>query len=180
MEAVALSLPEPPATCVRAAVEREVAAIFSQSHAPLARYLKSVGISSADAEEVAQDTFMALFLHLRAGKRRDNLRGWIFRTGRNLALKRRQANSREILADPPPPAAGPEACPETNAVLAAERQRLEAVVRALPGRDRECLLLRAEGLRYREIAETLDMSLGAVAASLSKSFSRLSNVSDRP
>ena len=36
-----------------------------------------------------------------------------------------------------------------------------------------CLSLRAEGLRYREIAEVLGISLGSVAASLEKSLSRL-------
>jgi RNA polymerase sigma-70 factor (ECF subfamily) len=35
------------------------------------------------------------------------------------------------------------------------------------------LHLRAEGLRYREIAEILEMSLGAVSISLSRSLARL-------
>jgi RNA polymerase sigma-70 factor (ECF subfamily) len=55
--------------------------------------------------------------------------------------------------------------------------RLLAVVRALPERDRQCLFLRAEGLRYREIAEALGMSLGAVAASLSRSLGKLASTS---
>ena len=60
--------------------------------------------------------------------------------------------------------------------LLAERQRqkrLLAVVRALPEQEQCCLSLRAEGLRYREIAEVLGISLGSVAASLEKSLSRL-------
>jgi RNA polymerase sigma-70 factor (ECF subfamily) len=48
-----------------------------------------------------------------------------------------------------------------------------ATVRALPERDQHCLHLRAEGLRYREIAEILEMSLGAVSISLSRSLARL-------
>ena len=49
------------------------------------------------------------------------------------------------------------------------------VVQALPARDRRCLLLRAEGLRYRDIANTLGMSLGGVAKSLARSIGRLVN-----
>jgi len=49
------------------------------------------------------------------------------------------------------------------------------VIRALPARDRHCLFLRAEGLRYRDIAETLGMSLGGVAKSLARSVTRLMN-----
>ena len=45
-----------------------------------------------------------------------------------------------------------------------------------PDRDRRCLLLRAEGLRYRDIAGTLGMSLGGVAKSLARSIARLVNV----
>jgi RNA polymerase sigma-70 factor (ECF subfamily) len=36
----------------------------------------------------------------------------------------------------------------------------------LPQRDRACLALRAEGFRYREIADILGISLGSVAASM--------------
>jgi len=50
------------------------------------------------------------------------------------------------------------------------------VIRALPPRDRRCLLLRAEGLRYRDIADTLGMSLGGVAKSLARSIARLVHV----
>jgi RNA polymerase sigma-70 factor (ECF subfamily) len=59
-------------------------------------------------------------------------------------------------------------------MAASQRQRrLLAVVRALPEQDQCCLSLRAEGLRYREIADVLGISLGSVAASLEKSLSRL-------
>jgi len=47
------------------------------------------------------------------------------------------------------------------------------VVNALPEQDQSCLCMRAEGLRYREIAEALGISLGSVAASLARSLERL-------
>ena len=53
------------------------------------------------------------------------------------------------------------------------QQRLLAVVRAMPEQDQCCLSLRAEGLRYRDIAEVLGISLGSVANSLERSLSRL-------
>ncbi|MGE3179719.1 MAG: RNA polymerase sigma factor [Vicinamibacterales bacterium] len=46
-------------------------------------------------------------------------------------------------------------------------------MRALPDQDRRCLYLRAEGLRYREIARTLGISLGAVAKSVARGLARL-------
>ena len=58
------------------------------------------------------------------------------------------------------------------------QNRLLAVVKALRELDRCCLSLRAEGLRYREIAEVLGISLGSVANSLEKSLSRLSRADE--
>jgi RNA polymerase sigma-70 factor (ECF subfamily) len=49
----------------------------------------------------------------------------------------------------------------------------------LPEQDRCCLGLRAEGLRYREIAKVLGMSLGAVSVSLQRSLARLGRADGR-
>jgi RNA polymerase sigma-70 factor (ECF subfamily) len=59
------------------------------------------------------------------------------------------------------------------------RQRALQVAKALPEQDRRCLFLRAEGLRYREIAGILDMSLGAVSLSLTRSLARIARSTER-
>ncbi len=136
----------------------------------------SLGLPMQDAEDILQEVFLSLFHHLSKEKPRDNLRGWVFRVGHNLALKRRMqlgrvAESIEV-CDPGP-------SPEELAVLKRRQERLQAVVAALPERDRCCLVLRAEGLRYREIAEVLEMSLGTVASSLARSLGKLAEVEGR-
>ena len=58
----------------------------------------SFGLRNEEAEDVVQDVFLSLFRHLRLGRSRSHLRGWLFRVAHNLALKqrtslqRRQAN----------------------------------------------------------------------------------------
>lgn len=155
-------------------LELEVTALFDEFRAPLLRYLGSFGLGNQDGEEIIQETFLALFLHLRDGKPRTNLQAWIFRVAHNLGLKRCQANRRQMgevveevaLIDP-------ALDPEQLAANLQRRERLLAVVRALPEQDRRCLYLRAEGLRYRDITEVLGMSLGAVAQSVARSLERL-------
>ena len=151
----------------------EVTALFVELRAPLLRYLRSLGLREDDGEDVAQETFLGLYEHLRQGKPRDCLRGWVFRVGHNLALKRLARRGYETveldLVDG-------GMTPEEQADWKARQARMQNVVAALPERDRYCLLLRAEGLRYREIAEALEMSLGAVAASLARSLNKLSVV----
>lgn len=162
--------------------EQEVIQLFDELRTRLMRYLLGLGLPAQDGEEVIQEVFLALFQHLERGRSRQNLRGWVFRVSHNLGLKRRLAKAREatgILVSPealaavrPDPAENPE-----ERLLSNQRyQRLQSVLRALPEQDQWCLSLRAEGLRYREIAEVLDMSLASVSVSLGRSLARFSRV----
>jgi RNA polymerase sigma-70 factor (ECF subfamily) len=154
-------------------LEAEVTALFEEWRAPVMRYLLNLGLRPQDGEEIVQEVFLALFRHLRAGKPRDNIRGWVFRVAHNLGLKRRYSKGGLHDSEPTEQRSDPAPNPE-EAFAAAQRQRkLLAVVNALPEQDRSCLHLRAEGLRYREISEVLGMSLGAVALSLSRSLAKL-------
>jgi RNA polymerase sigma-70 factor, ECF subfamily len=159
-------------------IESEVIQLFDEYRGRLLRYVLSIGVTAADGEEIVQDVFLALFRHLRMGRPKDNLRGWIFRVAHNLALKTRmseqtrpdRAEFDEVLAAAQ---VDPQLNPEQQLASGQRRARLMAAVGALPERDQHCLHLRAEGLRYREIAEILEMSLGAVSISLSRSLARL-------
>jgi len=164
-------------------LEDEVVSLYEQHRTPVLRYILSFRVPVPDAEEVLQDVFLKLFQHLRQGKSRANLQGWIFRVAHNETLKYRQRSRRhsdrfthlpglsDVTSDPGPG-------PEESLADAQRRLGLLAVVRALPEQDQCCLSLRAEGLRYREIAEVLGISIGSVAASLEKSLSRLARAEE--
>jgi RNA polymerase sigma-70 factor (ECF subfamily) len=160
------------------ALEEEVVGLFDELRDPLMRYLWSLGLPLADGEEVVQEVFLSLFQHLRRGGARSNLRAWVFRVAHNLGLKRRNRALRgasivwEWLCDPAPD-------PEEQFFRDETGRRVQAVLRALPEQDRRCLILRAEGLRYREIAQTLAMSLGAVSISLARSLARIARATER-
>jgi RNA polymerase sigma-70 factor (ECF subfamily) len=159
-------------------IEREVMELFEQFRHPLIRYALSFGIPVHDGEEVIQEVFLSLFRHLKLGRSRKNLRGWVFRVTHNLALKQLYANQRSNTKATSEWTTAEEQCdpapdPEEQFSWAQRRDRLLAVVRALPKADQCCLRLRAEGLRYREIAAVLEMSLGAVSLSLTRSLARL-------
>jgi RNA polymerase sigma-70 factor, ECF subfamily len=156
--------------------EREVIRLFEQLRNPLLRYVISLGLSVHDGEEIIQEVFLALFRHLQLGRSRRNLRGWVFRVSHNLALKQRTANQKDpATLDSDEVQRQPDASPnpEEQAANNQRRQRMQAVLRALPEQDRCCLHLRAEGLRYREIAAALGISLGAVSIALTRSLSRM-------
>jgi RNA polymerase sigma-70 factor, ECF subfamily len=157
-----------------------VLVLFDECASMLERYARACGLPRELAEDVVQETFLALFRHLQLDRPRDNLRGWLMVVAHRLALRARADADRErrrheridgpmsrVLADP---AEGPE----DELSHRARAGRLRSVVRALPNRDRHCLFLRSEGWSYRAIADTLQISVGGVAKSLARSLQRLS------
>jgi RNA polymerase sigma-70 factor (ECF subfamily) len=154
-------------------LEDEVAELFERWRPGLLRYLLAVGLPTPDAEEVVQEVFLSLYSHLQKGKPRTNLPGWLFRVAHNLGLKRRHIASKSVaLAEDLESLPHAALNPEEQLAHNQRRQRLLSILQALPEQDRRCLYLRAEGLRYREIAEILGMSLGAVAISLDRSLEK--------
>jgi len=164
-------------------LEAEVVALFDELRERLLRYLLTFrALPVQDCEEVVQEAFLALFRHLQQGRSRQNLHGWLFRVVHNLALKRIQRSRRDAqsVADFDSStaefAADPALNPEDAFAQNQSYRRLTAVIEALPRQDRQCLALRAEGLRYREIADVLDISLGSVAKSLERALERITRV----
>jgi len=184
----AISLPRP-IDAARASEDlteqqRQVLELFDELRDRLLRYVLSFGLSAADGEEIIQEAFLSLMRHLKLGRSRRNLPGWLFRVAHNQALKRLAGNDKrrdlsgdtavesELHRDPAPN-------PEEHATISQRQTRLVAVLNALPPQDQSCLRLRAEGLRYREIATVLGISLGSVAASLSRSLEKLTRADGR-
>jgi len=163
------------------AVKDDVVLLFDECATGLRRYLGSFGLGAEATEDVLQDVFLSLFRHLRLGRPRSNLKGWLFQVAHNLALKHRQRRLRRLQTESEWDAAraerviDPAANPEERLAGDRRRQRLRSVLRAIPERDRQCLYLRAEGLCYRDIASTLGISLGSVAKSLARAVTRLTN-----
>jgi RNA polymerase sigma-70 factor (ECF subfamily) len=159
----------------------EVLFLFDACGPSLLRYVRSLGIEPATSQDVVQEVFLALFHHVRLDRPRDNMKGWLFKVAHNLSLKHRQKLKRretDIVSDVELAelAIDPSLDPEQRLAEEQRQVTLRSVMRALPERDRQCLYLRAEGLRYREIAEVLGISLGSVAKSVTRSLARLANV----
>jgi RNA polymerase sigma-70 factor, ECF subfamily len=171
------------ATASPVLIEHEVLHLFDRCGPSLQRYVTSFGLSAEETEDVVQDVFLSLFRHLRLGRGRSNLRGWLFRVAHNRALKHRGRTRRErahaCWDDAAAQRADQAPGPEAQLAERERRRRLTSVVRALPERDRRCLFLRAEGLRYRDIAAALGMSLGAVANALTRTIARLAKADER-
>jgi RNA polymerase sigma-70 factor (ECF subfamily) len=156
------------------AIAQQWRELHGQWREPVRRYVEMLGLSEAETEDVTQETFLALLHHLREGKPQDNLRGWVFRVAGNQARRRfRRPVETEmaelVVADERPN-------PEEQAIRRREHEQMGRIFRALPETERHCLLLRAEGLSYREIAAAMEIPLSKVAACLTRGLERLAVV----
>ncbi len=182
-EAAVLARPAESVESAEAAEAHEaVLRLFEAHRDGVHRYVRALGIADRDGEDLVQDVFLALFHHVARGRPRTNLRGWIFRVAHNLALRHltREARRRRVRADlAAGGAVAPGPTPEDRYASRQREARLAVAVTELPARERRCLQLRAEGLRYREIARVLGLSLGTVANTLARALARLRRADGR-
>lgn len=158
-----------------AARRREATTLYRDLRKPLVRYLMCLGLSSDEAQDVVQDAFVSLQQHLAAGGSRENIRSWLFRVAHNHARNCQNSYHRRFSAplDPEIDRILDEATPE-RAVLEKERFRqLGNAIRLLTESERECLLLRAGGLRYREIGEVLGIPTSTVGDTVDRAIKKL-------
>ena len=170
-DSVPLALPLPRV----AAGSSEVTTLYRELRKPLLRYLVCLGLTGDEAQDVVQDVFLSLQRHLASGGTQENIRSWLFRVAHNQARNRQTSYHRrfgepldgemDFLADDPTP---------EQLVLGKEQfRRLAAAGRLLTESERECLLLRAGGLRYREIGEVLGMATSTVGDTVERAIKKL-------
>lgn len=164
-------------------LEEKVARLYDELRLPLYRYLLCMRVLPEEAEEVIQESFLRLHKHLHAQGSEENIRGWIFRVAHNVASSRRK--ERRFLVDTAPEdwerislaASDPGAGPEELLLRKEKFLRLHREISGLSELQQNCIRLRVEGFRYREIGEILNVSTSTVAGSLRNAVERLSRES---
>src|SRR5215467_3106873 len=149
-------------------------------HRPVHRFCWRL-VRSADAEDLAQDTFVRAFVHFERFDPERPLLPWLIAIARRLCLdvlrRRRVATRLDTMQVPGPPAPGPEA-------EASLRERLSRLDRALADLDegpREAVVLfHIEGMSYRDIAAALDVPMGTVMTWLHRSRAELRKAMEAP
>jgi len=132
---------------------------------------------SAEAEDAAQETFLAAFRGLHTFREGAPLAPWLSRIAHNYCLRQlhrrgpttvsleaRLADDLEPLAQRVP---DPVPTPETLLERSELGAELEAAIMALPARYRTAMTLRyLHDFSYAEVAESLDLPLGTVKTQL--------------
>jgi RNA polymerase sigma-70 factor (ECF subfamily) len=148
----------------------DLAALFREHHAALVRVLYRRTGDHDRAEDLAQETFARA---VAAPPR--NPRPWLFAVALNLVREdgRRAVRQGRRLVLYRAESAQHAPDPDHELERSEDVRAVQAALATLADRDREALLLKAEGFNYDEIAETLGLAKGAVGTTLSRARRRL-------
>jgi RNA polymerase sigma-70 factor (ECF subfamily) len=124
-----------------------------------------------DALDAVQDGFVKAMQHIGRFEQRSSFKTWLMRVVSNAALDfgraRRRRDQLKAAAcghvAPEPPGHEPQVVMEGTEL----RERLDSALGQLPEQQRRTFVLHMDGgMSYREVAETLEISLGTVMSRL--------------
>jgi RNA polymerase sigma-70 factor, ECF subfamily len=158
---------------------------FTLHHRAVYRAAYALVRDAGLAEDVTQEVFLKLYQHLGSLQNEEHVRPWLLRVATNTALNtlrsRGRTNAREdefvqeaaaFGAGGGAAAVGVEADYERRTEIEEARRALAQIKEPM----RSCLLLKQQGLSYREIAQALsvnEVNVGSLIARGRKEFMRV-------
>jgi len=154
---------------------------FTLHHRAVFRTARAVVRDSALAEDVTQEVFLRLYRNLDSTPGEELLRAWLLRVTLNVARNTIRGNTRSMVRDNEYHKESvetgfyvdaPEEDYERKIAIEEARRALEKIKEPM----RSCLLLKQQGLSYKEIATTLSIketNVGSLVARGRKEFARV-------
>lgn len=143
--------------------------VFNRQYQSIFRYVDRLSGDPDLAADIAQESFVRLY---RRGTLPDSPESWLVTVAANLFRNARSKRSRRLRLITPDRAERTMADPPPTAAHAADSRGHHDAARAaldrLTERDRQMLLLRAEGYSYREISTVLELNEASVGTLLAR------------
>lgn len=133
--------------------------------------LRRMGAAPAEADDVAQDAFLAAFERIAEFRGEGTFQGWVKRIAARQLLRRMQRERRlQALAEESPE----EAAGASSEGAAAGRIDLDEALKVLSAAERMCVTMcYGAGLSHAEAAEALNLPLGTVKSHVKRGLDRL-------
>jgi len=133
--------------------------------------------SVEEAEDLTQDTFVQVFRKASRYNGDGKFQSWLFRIAGNLArskLRRRKILGWVSFNPDEHDRAGGGDDPAAELARKSEAQMVHLALARLPERQRQALVLhRFQGLKYKEIAEAMEVSVPAVESLIQRAMGEL-------
>lgn len=166
---------------VRQGDERAFEALFRRYYQRVYGVAYRLLGSHDEAEDLAQETFVQLHRHPLSNGKAVNVGAWLFRVATNLGYNALRSRSRqdkrrrrvEEVVEREEPIRSGELDPAEAAARHEDQQLVREALAVLSPRQQACLVLRAQGLSYAEIAAALEVAPGSIGTILARAESDL-------
>ena len=148
--------------------------LYERYRRPLYAYLNRL-MPGAGADDLFQQTWIKAIDHLPRYEDRQTFLAWLCRIAHNAAIDhfRRARNQPTLSLDEHDIATDPQAPVATRMASGELQQALQDAIAQLPPEQREVLLLRQQGVAFKEIAEIQDISINTVLGRMHYAVNRL-------
>ncbi len=154
--------------------QREVSALYEERGEEFLHYAIALGRDEELAQDALQESFMRYFVALCRGDEIAAPRAWLYRVLHNYLLDRiKEARLRDRCHIRPRLFYGPARDVESECFRS---EFLRLLRTALTPREYDCFRLRSEGMRYEEIAATLELTSGTVGTVVHRAVRKLRKI----
>lgn len=146
-----------------------------QLHYPMVQHLIARMVGDSDeVNDLTQEVFVKLYIQLNAGSPVDFPKTWLYRVATHLTINHLSRTKKHLKLEEVHQYELPEVDSAEDKVEAGDRKRwVDKAMMKLEERDRILLVLYAEGLSYKEIAEISSVGLTSVGKLLSRALQKL-------
>jgi RNA polymerase sigma factor (sigma-70 family) len=140
--------------------------LFHRYQGSVVATARSTGLNAADADDVSQSTWLALFQHIYTLRQPERVRGWLVTTARNEALRLLRQRTRQAAGADLTEVAmeSPKHGVAEALIVAEEKEAVDIALQALPVRCQRLvrLLVADRSSTYVEVAAELGMPIGSI------------------
>jgi RNA polymerase sigma-70 factor, ECF subfamily len=161
----------------------QIEQLYDDHYPSCYRFLVFTGSSPDKAVELLQESFLRLHQTLKSGSRLENPRSWLIRVLQRLRVDEFRRSARISSFEDLPveiwqSAAAASGNPETDLLDQERFARLRAAVAELTETQYQYLALRAEGMKFREIADLHGVTVGSVFDACSRALKKLGRLTN--
>ena len=146
--------------------------LYEKTHRSIYGFALSITKNAHDAEDALQETFVSLYRFAGEYKPNGKPMAWILTIARNAARMKIRARKQELSYED----AFDYEDSTSEIQNVDDRMALEAAMTVLDDKERQILMLHAvSGLKNREIAALLELSIGTVLSKYHRALTKLRN-----
>ncbi len=150
--------------------QKEFKALFDTYFQPIRGFIYYKLGDMKMAEDLAQDAFVKLWEN-RNGIKKQTVKSYLYTIANNITINHLKRNQLRYKFENQVVQYTEKETPEFKMIQKEYEEKLNSVLAQIPDGSREVFLMnRLEGLKYREIAERLNLSVKAIEKRMSKAI----------